>query len=150
MIFVRLIALAFFAFLSWVIGSGNNGIAAIFAVLFFLLAPSLYLFPTIEAWRAKKNNLTSIALLNVLLGWTVLGWVGALIWAASSEQSERSTAAELAEPPKNEWLQGNLPSNPVPQLKTASDELERLASLLDRGLLTKDEFEAQKRKLLAS
>jgi hypothetical protein len=31
---------------------------------------------------------------------------------------------------------------------SVADELERLAALVDRGLLTREEFEAQKQKLL--
>jgi hypothetical protein len=38
---------------------------------------------------------------------------------------------------------------PVPDAVSATDALVHLASLLDKGLLTRDEFDAQKKKLLA-
>jgi hypothetical protein len=48
-------------------------------LLFALL--SIYLFPTAIAAKFDNRNLLSIFILNVFLGWTVLGWVTALIWA---------------------------------------------------------------------
>jgi hypothetical protein len=33
----------------------------------------------------KKRNATAIFALNLLLGWTVLGWVAALVWAVTSD-----------------------------------------------------------------
>jgi uncharacterized membrane protein YqaE (UPF0057 family) len=48
------------------------------ALLFFL-----YFLPTVVAW--KKTFVMQVFLLNFLLGWTVLGWIIALIWAAKNE-----------------------------------------------------------------
>jgi predicted RNA-binding Zn-ribbon protein involved in translation (DUF1610 family) len=47
-----------------------------------ILALLLYFVPSIVGWN--KENATSIKLLNLLLGWTVIGWIVALIWAATS------------------------------------------------------------------
>jgi hypothetical protein len=33
------------------------------------------------AEERRHRNLAAIVVLNLLLGWTFLGWVGALIWA---------------------------------------------------------------------
>jgi hypothetical protein len=41
----------------------------------------LYFIPTAIASVRNHNNITSIFILNIFLGWTVLGWVGALIWS---------------------------------------------------------------------
>jgi hypothetical protein len=41
----------------------------------------VYFVPTIIASRARKRNLTAIAALNILAGWTVIGWIIALVWA---------------------------------------------------------------------
>jgi hypothetical protein len=46
----------------------------IFAVIFFFL-------PSIVAGTRHHRNREAICLLNLLLGWTFLGWVVALIWA---------------------------------------------------------------------
>lgn len=46
----------------------------------------IYFLPTIIAGTRHHRNGTGIFLLNLLLGWTVLGWVGALIWAVYQEK----------------------------------------------------------------
>ncbi|HEY2954155.1 MAG TPA: superinfection immunity protein [Candidatus Eisenbacteria bacterium] len=45
----------------------------------------VYLLPTIVAGVRKKKNLPKIVLVNVLLGWSVIGWIVAMVWAVSSE-----------------------------------------------------------------
>ncbi|CAB3758643.1 superinfection immunity protein [Paraburkholderia humisilvae] len=41
----------------------------------------LYFLPALVAGRRKHKDSTSIAILNVLFGWTFIGWGIALIWA---------------------------------------------------------------------
>ena len=41
----------------------------------------VYFLPSIVAWDKGRANLTAIAILNLLLGWTFVGWVVALVWA---------------------------------------------------------------------
>ena len=44
-----------------------------------------YFMPSVAAhWRKHKSE-AAIIVLNVLLGWTVLGWIAALVWALASE-----------------------------------------------------------------
>jgi len=45
----------------------------LFAVVYFL--------PTFIAMFRDRTNTMAIFTLNILLGWTFLGWVGALIWS---------------------------------------------------------------------
>ena len=52
-----------------------------FVVIIALIA--LYFLPTIIACKQEHKNIPAIAALNILLGWTILGWVGALVWALS-------------------------------------------------------------------
>jgi TM2 domain-containing membrane protein YozV len=42
----------------------------------------VYMLPTILA--QNKVYLGGICILNVFLGWTIIGWICALIWAVSS------------------------------------------------------------------
>ena len=42
---------------------------------------ALYFLPTFIAALTKQKDGVSILVLNLLLGWTVLGWVIALIWS---------------------------------------------------------------------
>lgn len=47
-------------------------------------AIAVYFLPTYEAYIRKHRNLAGVALLNIFLGWTLLGWVGALVWSVSN------------------------------------------------------------------
>lgn len=47
-----------------------------------------YFLPTLIASHAKKRNTTAIALLNIFLGWSILGWIIALVWATTKDQSK--------------------------------------------------------------
>lgn len=87
--FVRVLVLLLGTPLLAAIGSGTNGIALVATVLFFGFSFALYLLPVYEAWKREHPNLTGVVLLNLLLGWTVLGWIGALIWAVSRGRTAR-------------------------------------------------------------
>jgi flagellar biogenesis protein FliO len=41
----------------------------------------MYMFPTIAAARCDNKNTQAISVLNILLGWTFIGWVVCLVWA---------------------------------------------------------------------
>ena len=49
-----------------------------------LMLLAMYLLPTIVAGFRKHRQIPAIALLNIVLGWTILGWIGAFIWALTS------------------------------------------------------------------
>lgn len=84
MVFVKIIVLLFLTTYSYKMGQiparELNGFGELVSALFFIFAPCLYFLPTYEAWAKKRKNITSIALVNVLLGWTFIGWVVALVW----------------------------------------------------------------------
>ena len=40
-----------------------------------------YWVPTLAANSNRHRNRVAIGLLNLFLGWTVIGWVVALVWA---------------------------------------------------------------------
>lgn len=50
-------------------------------LFFLLLCVGLYFLPSIIG--AQKHNATAILAVNLLLGWTVIGWIVALVWALS-------------------------------------------------------------------
>ncbi len=41
----------------------------------------VYFLPTIVALTTKNINVSSILIVNLFLGWTLVGWVVALAWA---------------------------------------------------------------------
>lgn len=47
-----------------------------------------YFIPALIASRRKHHQRTAIFLLNLLLGWTFLGWVGALVWSVTAVQRD--------------------------------------------------------------
>lgn len=84
MFVVRLLVLGFLAFFSYAMGMERGGLNAFGTLMAFsgvVFVPAFYMLPTIEAWLRKSNNLGAIAALNFFLGWSLLGWVAALVWA---------------------------------------------------------------------
>ena len=41
----------------------------------------LYFFPAVTGFQRLHPRRTGILLVNVFLGWTVVGWIAALVWA---------------------------------------------------------------------
>lgn len=105
-------------------------------VLAFLMAVAafiIYFAPTFVAAKRAHPNGTSIALLNIFLGWTFIGWLVALIWSTSA-------------------IKAGLPSQHAGETKSNDryGELERLASLKEKGHISEAEFNREKSKLLGS
>jgi len=48
------------------------------------VALTVYFLPAIVA--SGKNHFNGILLLNLFLGWTFVGWVGALVWAVCEKK----------------------------------------------------------------
>ena len=53
----------------------------LFFLIFVLPMLALHFLPTIIAAARHAQNLGWILLVNLLLSWTVIGWIVALIWA---------------------------------------------------------------------
>ena len=52
-----------------------------------------YFVPTIVALARGHRSALAIGVMNVLLGWTVLGWIFALIWSCTGNVK---TAGEMS------------------------------------------------------
>lgn len=61
-----------------------------------ILLGVLYFLPWIVAYQRDHHQCNSIALLNLFLGWTLLGWVISLVWSVSAVYSEPAPATEVA------------------------------------------------------
>lgn len=89
--FARFIFLVFIVAYSWDMGQippdGLNEFGKFAASLFFIAAPLLYFLPAIEAWYVEHPNLTSITVVNLFLGWSLIGWVIALVWALKKPET---------------------------------------------------------------
>lgn len=65
-------------------GEAKGTVIALMGVAFAIL---VYIAPTLVANDRKHPDLSSIAAVNILLGWSLIGWVVALAWALKSTGS---------------------------------------------------------------
>lgn len=101
----------------------------IFGIFIIIFLVCLYSLPASVAISLKHKNADAIFVLNLFLGWTFIGWVGALVWALCKSTKENPIIIK----------QEN-----TSQIK----ELEKLVELKEKGILTEEEFNIQKAKLL--
>ncbi|QAX85903.1 iduronate sulfatase [Pseudomonas sp. DTU12.3] len=106
------------------------------AIVLLFLMIATYFLPSFNAFSRKHPERWPIFMLDLFLGWTIIGWVVSLVWSVSSTQSADTIHVQ-------------------PQSQSQSEEdkyqkLERIGSLKEKGLLTESEFEAEKAKLLQS
>ena len=110
----------------------------------FIIAPLIaviYFLPAIVG--RKHKNATSIALLNLLLGWTVIGRVVSLIWAVSVpntigfEQNEQL----LIEQKRTNDLLSKLANS-------KSEELKVIQQMRMNGTLSEDEYEKLRSRII--
>jgi hypothetical protein len=97
MSFLYIVLLAVFTFVCFGIGQGTNTAAGFASAGFFIGAIALYFCPTVVAQSRDHPSRTSITVLNVLLGWTFIGWVGTLAWAYS-RRDEKVPVVKVDEP----------------------------------------------------
>jgi len=50
-----------------------------------------YLLPTTIAIIRRRTNTMAIFVLNLFLGWTLVGWVVALVWAVATDAPKPAT-----------------------------------------------------------
>jgi hypothetical protein len=113
-------------------GSVIGGIFAVGIVGFIYFLPAYI--------GRKKKNASSITLLNLFLGWSLIGWIVALVWATSNDAPEPVIVVQHAAP-------APIPA-PSAQPVSVADELEKLVRLRDSGALTETEFAEQKSRAL--
>jgi hypothetical protein len=59
----------------------NNAAALAAVFLFIMLSFAAYFLPALVAFARHHYNNGAIFVLNLFLGWTLIGWVAALVWA---------------------------------------------------------------------
>lgn len=101
-----------------------------FILISLFIVLTITFIPVIIAMQRKHNDTLLIFFLIFLFGWTIIGWVGALIWSLSSVSV----------------LQNNKPQ--VSQSLTG--KLNELSTLLNNKLITQEEHDLQKKKILES
>ena len=131
-----------------------------FLLLLMLIAIPLYFLPAIIANSRKHHNSGPILVINLLLGWTFLGWVGALVWALSFTGFKGPTVVvnNASLPYSQESPSEVSEASPRSMFTTLSadiathqakiDQLKQLKQMLDEGVLTIEEFNKQKSAVL--
>jgi hypothetical protein len=128
-------------------------------IAFVLLFP--YFLPTIIAILRRKANTGGIFVLNLLLGWTLIGWIGALVWSLSADAQPtiivHNSTSSAPPPPPPPTPSSHAYTNVTVRKPVASsgsnqqdkiDQLRQLKQLLDEGVLTEEEFNRQKAAIL--
>jgi hypothetical protein len=113
---------------------------------FLLLFP--YFLPTIVAVLRRKASSLGIFLLNLFLGWTFIGWIGALIWALSADRRETIIVNNVPPPPTSRNYTNVTMRKPGATQQDKIDQLRQLKQLFDEGVLTEAEFNRQKAEIL--
>lgn len=61
-----------------------NGASGIPMLIVWIYSVLLYFLPVITAQRRHHREVAPIAIVNLVFGWTIIGWVIALIWSCTS------------------------------------------------------------------
>lgn len=64
----------------------------IMSLILWVIVIYIYFLPWMTASSRKTRNVGSVAVINIFLGWTFLGWVIALAMAFSGNRLEMPTA----------------------------------------------------------
>lgn len=85
-LFSYLSALFALAFILWLISFyGPNFLSVVTenysVIIFVIIFLAIYLIPSSNAISRDHKDKKAIFALNILLGWTALGWIASLIWS---------------------------------------------------------------------
>lgn len=67
------------------------GLASLAFWVFLIVGAVLYFVPAIVAMTRHHPNTAAIVILNLLAGWTFIGWVGSLVWSLTTPQASNTT-----------------------------------------------------------
>jgi Superinfection immunity protein len=82
------------------------------------IAAALYLLPVLVGWGRRVPDIGSVAVINILLGWTLVGWAVALALALRSVKTDGPAAQSPPGIPP--W-----PSTPPGGLPPGDQEVQR-------------------------
>ncbi len=146
MVFIRLVVLLFLVFYSYTTGLSASSMAVgsentLMHVVFYASLVALYLLPIYEAAKRKHPRLVPIALIDIFLGWTVVGWIVAMVWAVRRDEPV------VVQTDENDPYQVVVEPSRYPP-NSAAESLKELAKLRAEGSITEEEFVAAKGRVL--
>ena len=62
----------------------------VIAYLMWAVMAGVYFLPTFLALgrKIKNKSFNGISLINIFLGWTFIGWIGAIVWAFMAQKKD--------------------------------------------------------------
>ena len=99
----------------------------VFYLFIIILSIFIYFIPTIIACKKDHKNKMIIFVVNLLSGYSIIGWIISFVWALS-----------------------NFDIKNCRRIPTIAEEIEELNKLKGKGIITEEEFEKKKAQLLNS
>ncbi len=62
--------------------------------IMIVIGSALYVLPSLLAWKGESPRFKRVLLVNILLGWTIIGWIAALVMTfaySAPADEERAT-----------------------------------------------------------
>jgi hypothetical protein len=84
--------LAVVGFAGGAASKGADIVSPILAIAIVVAAVAAYFLPTMIAGSRKHHNVGAVAVVNLFLGWTFIGWVVALAMAATAVRPQHLTS----------------------------------------------------------
>ena len=86
--------------LHWIADSRSGFVALLLAAC--IVAMAVYALAVLLAWSMGSPQRMAITLVDLLLDWTIIGWIAALIWAI---MSGNGGSFDEDQPPRREpWM----------------------------------------------
>ena len=96
-----------------------------------------YFLPAFIASSRGHHNSGALFVANLLTGWTFIGWVVCLVWSLTNQKEDKVITIN------NDNSEETPSSEP-----SVADELNKLLKLKEDGVLTEEEFQTEKQKIL--
>ncbi len=103
-------------------------------VLAIVVIPPVYFLPAVLAASKNHPQAAAIFFVNLVLGWTIVGWVVALVWGAAGAPGEQKAYRPLFPVPRRAVTE----PSPTPEAVTLA--LEALMDQRFRGQITEAEY----------
>jgi hypothetical protein len=138
-------------------------LGVVVVLIWAVICGAIYIIPSVVAFKRDHPNRWIIFAINMAFGATVIGWIGALVWALNAAHiSNQAGGSHGGESGLNLFVNDEKrvrwPDSPAPQpsaaarprtVENAVDEIERLRQLFVDQHLTVDEFNRLKASVLA-
>lgn len=115
---------------------------------------AIYMKPTLSLLKTNHPQKETVMFINVLFGWTIIGWVILLMWANpvpiqmnNSETTDDQTHSQTQfQSVRNKSAKKS--NAQKEKFDSLTDSLVQYKALLDEGALTQEEFESIKKDIL--